>query len=227
MVVVGKRYFDAAKVVDRERLYSVEEAMSLVKELARAKFDETVEMSVRLGVDPRHADQIVRGTVSLPHGTGRTVRILVLARGEKAKEADSAGADFVGAEDLVEKIQGGWLDFDVVVSTPDLMSVVGRLGKVLGPRGLMPNPKAGTVTFEVGEAVKEIKAGKVEFRTDKAGNIHVPIGKASFDTDRLVENFQSVLEALVSAKPEAAKGQYIRGATVSSTMGPGIRVNAG
>ncbi len=223
--MAGKRYTDAAKLVDRERLYDPAEALALVKQMARARFDETVEVAVRLGVDPRHADQMVRGAVVLPHGTGRTVRVLVFAKGEKAKEAEAAGADYVGAEDLVERIQGGWLDFDAAVATPDVMGLVGRLGKILGPRGLMPNPKAGTVTFDVAAAVREIKAGKVEFRTDKAGNVHVPIGKVSFDTDRLVENFRSLMEALVRAKPEGAKGQYIRSVAVSSTMGPGVPVN--
>jgi len=223
--MAGKRYADAAKLVDRERLYDPAEALALVKQLARAKFDETVEVAVRLGVDPRHADQMVRGAVVLPHGTGRAVRVLVFAKGEKAKEAEAAGADYVGAEDLVERIQGGWLDFDAAVATPDVMGLVGRLGKILGPRGLMPNPKAGTVTFDVAAAVREIKAGKVEFRTDKAGNVHVPIGKVSFDTDRLVENFRSLMEALLRAKPEGAKGQYIRSVVVSSTMGPGVPVN--
>jgi len=223
--MAGKRYADAAKLVDRERLYDPAEALALVKQLARAKFDETVEVAVRLGVDPRHADQMVRGAVVLPHGTGRAVRVLVFAKGEKAKEAEAAGADYVGAEDLVERIQGGWLDFDAAVATPDVMGLVGRLGKILGPRGLMPNPKAGTVTFDVAAAVREIKAGKVEFRTDKAGNVHVPIGKVSFDTDRLVENFRSLVEALLRAKPEGAKGQYIRSVVVSSTMGPGVPVN--
>lgn len=222
----GKRYVEAVKLVDPERLYSPAEAMALAKQTAGAKFDEGIDVAVRLGVDPRHADQVVRGAVVLPHGTGRTVRVLVFAKGEKTKEAEAAGADFVGAEDLVEKIQGGWLGFDVAVSTPDMMGVVGKLGKILGPRGLMPNPRTGTVTFDVGDAVKEIKAGKVEFRTDKAGIVHVPIGKASFETEKLVENFESLMEALIKSKPEAAKGQYIRGVGVSATMGPGISVNA-
>lgn len=225
MAGAGKRYTDAAKLVDRERLYETAEALSLARETARAKFDETIDVAVRLGVDPRHADQVVRGAVVLPYGTGRTARVIVFAKGEKAREAEAAGADYVGAEDLAEKIQGGWLDFDAAVATPDMMGLVGRLGKILGPRGLMPNPKTGTVTFNVGDAVREIKAGKVEYRTDKAGIVHVPIGKASFDTDKLVANFNSLMEAIIRSKPEGAKGQYIRSITVSSTMGPGIRIN--
>ncbi len=226
MAGLGKRYSDVAKLVNRDALYDSREALALVKETAKAKFDETIDIAVRLGVDPRHADQVVRGAVVLPHGTGRTVRVVVFAKGEKVKEAQDAGADVVGAEDLVDKIQGGWLEFDAAVATPDMMGLVGRLGKVLGPRGLMPNPKLGTVTFNVGEAVKEIKAGKVEYRTDKNGIVHVPIGKASFDVEKLLANFEAVMEALMRAKPEGAKGQYIRGVTVSSTMGPGIRVNS-
>lgn len=222
----GKRYTDAAKAVDPERVYEAPEAFKLVKEMARAKFDETVDVAVRLGVDPRHADQMVRGAVVLPHGTGRKVRVAVFAKGEKAKEAEAAGADIVGAEDLVEKIQSGWLEFDAAVATPDMMGLVGRLGKVLGPRGLMPNPKAGTVTFDIADAVREIKAGKIEYRTDKAGIVHAPIGKASFAVDKLVENFESLMESLLRAKPEAAKGQYIKSVTVSSTMGPGVKVSA-
>ncbi len=226
MAYRGKRYVDAAKAVDADRLYEPAEALALVKETARAKFDETVDVAVRLGVDPRHADQMVRGAVVLPHGTGRQVRVAVFAKGDKAKQAEAAGADYVGAEDLVEKIQGGWLDFDAEVATTDLMGLVGRLGKVLGPRGLMPNPKAGTVTFDVADAVREIKAGKIEYRVDKAGIVHAPIGKASFDLEKLVANFQALMESLVRAKPEAAKGQYVRSVTVSSTMGPGVKVNA-
>lgn len=221
----GKRYQELAKKVDRTKLYDAAEALSLAKETANAKFDETIEVAVRLGVDPRHADQQVRGTVVLPHGTGKKVCVLVFAKGEKAKEAEEAGADIVGAEELAEKIQGGWLDFDVAVATPDMMSVVGRLGRILGPKGLMPNPKAGTVTFDVARAVQEIKAGKVEYRMDKTAIIHVPIGKASFDYEKLVENYNTLMEALIKAKPAAAKGQYLRSIVVSSTMGPGIKIN--
>lgn len=197
----------------------------MVKRLSFAKFPETVEASVRLGVDPRHADQQVRGTVILPHGTGKTRKVLVFAKGEKAKEAEVAGADFVGAEDIVEKIQGGWLDFDMAIATPDMMGVVGKLGRILGPRGLMPNPKTGTVTFDVERAVKDAKGGKVEYRTDRTGIIHVPIGQVTFDREKLAENLKILLEALVRAKPAAAKGQYLRSITLSSTMGPGVKVN--
>ncbi|GAW92105.1 50S ribosomal protein L1 [Calderihabitans maritimus] len=221
----GKRYLEASKLVDRTTLYEPQEALELVKKTAKAKFDETVEVAVRLGVDPRHADQQVRGTIVLPHGTGKTRTVLVFAKGEKAKEAEEAGADYVGAEDLVEKIQEGWLDFDVAVATPDTMAIVGKLGRILGPRGLMPNPKAGTVTMDVARAVKEIKAGKIEFRVDKAGIIHVPIGKASFEVEKLLENFRALIEALIKARPAAAKGQYVRSISVSSTMGPGIKIN--
>lgn len=222
----GKRYEDAAKLVERGRLYDPEEAVRLVKSVARARFDETVEAAVRLAVDPKHADQVVRGTVVLPHGTGRPVRVLVFAKGEKAKEAEAAGADYVGAEDLIQRIQQeGWTDFDVAVATPDLMGQVGRLGRILGPRGLMPNPKAGTVTFDVARAVKEIKAGKIEFRVDKAGIVHAPIGKASFSEAALLENFAALLDAVVRARPAAVKGQYIRSIALSPTMGPGVRVD--
>jgi large subunit ribosomal protein L1 len=222
----GKRYEDAAKMVDRTRLYDPEEAVRLVKALSRAKFDETVEAALRLSVDPKHADQVVRGTVVLPHGTGRRVRVLVFAKGDKAKEAEAAGADYVGAEDLIQKIQQeGWTDFDVAVATPDLMGQVGRLGRILGPRGLMPNPKAGTVTFDVGRAVREIKAGKIEFRVDKAGIVHAPIGKASFPEQALLENFAALVDAVVRARPAAAKGQYIRTIALSPTMGPSVRVD--
>ena len=220
----GKKYQEARQKIDRTRLYEPTEALKAAKEIASAGFDETVELAVRLGVNPRHADQQVRGTVVLPHGTGKTVKVLVFAKGEKAKEAEEAGADVVGAEELIAKIQEGWLDFDVAVATPDLMGSIGKLGKILGPRGLMPNPKSGTVTFEVAKAIAEIKAGKVEYRTDKAGNVHVPIGKVSFSLEQLVENFYAVMEALVKAKPPAARGQYIKAVTVSTTMGPGIRV---
>lgn len=222
----GKRYEDAAKLVERRRLYEPEEAIRLVKATARAKFDETVEAALRLSVDPKHADQVVRGTVVLPHGTGRPVRVLVFAKGDKAKEAEAAGADYVGAEDLIQKIQGGWTEFDVAVATPDLMGQVGRLGRILGPRGLMPNPKAGTVTFDVGRAVREIKAGKIEFRVDKGGIVHAPIGKASFSEQALLENFAALVDAVVRARPPAAKGQYIRTIALSCTMGPAVRVDS-
>lgn len=222
----GKKYQEALKQVDRQLQYEPVEAIELVKKTAPAKFDETVEVAIKLGVDPRHADQQVRGAVVLPHGTGKTRRVLVFAKGEKIKEAEEAGADFVGAEDMVAKIQQeGWLDFDVAIATPDMMSLVGRLGRILGPRGLMPNPKTGTVTFDVAQAVREVKAGKIEYRVDKAGIIHAPIGRVSFDTQKLVENLRTLYEQLLRVKPAAAKGQYIRGVTVSSTMGPGIRVN--
>lgn len=221
----GKKYKEARKQVDREKLYSPLEALTLVKEIAPARFDETVEVSVKLGVDPRHADQQVRGTVVLPQGTGKQVTVLVLAKGEAAEDAEKAGADYVGAEDLVEKIEGGWLNFDVAIATPDMMRVMGKLGRILGPRGLMPNPKTGTVTMETGRAVKEAKAGKVEYRTDKSGNIHVPLGKVSFEVGKLLDNFQTLINAVVKARPPAAKGQYLRNITVSSSMGPGVRIN--
>ena len=222
----GKRYVEAAKLVDKAATYDVAEAVSLVKKSASAKFDETVEAHIRLGVDSRHADQQVRGAVVLPHGTGKTVRVLVFAKGPKADEAQAAGADFVGAEDLIPKIQNeGWLDFDVVVATPDMMGVVGRLGRVLGPKGLMPNPKAGTVTMDVTKAIEDIKAGKIEYRLDKANIIHVPIGKASFTEEQLTDNFQTLIDAVVKAKPAAAKGQYIKSLVVASTMGPGVKLN--
>ncbi len=221
----GKRYQAVLEKIDRERLYEPREALALVKETASARFDETVEVAVRLGVDPRHADQMVRGSLVLPHGTGKQVRVLVFAKGEHAKVAEEAGADFVGVEELAEKIQQGWLDFDVAIATPDVMRVVGRLGRILGPRGLMPNPKAGTVTFDVARAIREFKAGRVEFRVDKGGIIHLPIGKVSFSTDQLLENFYTLIEALLRAKPAAARGQYLRSITVSSTMGPGIKIN--
>lgn len=221
----GKKYQEAAKLVDKDTLHEVDLAMDLVKKTASAKFDETVEVAIKLGVDPKHADQQLRGAVVLPHGTGRTKRVLVFAKGEKVKEAEDAGADFVGAEELVTKIQGGWADFDVAVATPDMMGLVGRLGKILGPKGLMPNPKVGTVTLDVTRAVNEIKAGKIEYRTDKAGNIHAPVGKVSFDSEKLLENYQTLVETLVKAKPSAAKGQYIRSITFSTTMGPGVKVN--
>ncbi|AZR74708.1 50S ribosomal protein L1 [Anoxybacter fermentans] len=222
----GKRYLEAAKKVDRQKLYEPKEALNLVKELATAKFDESVEVAVKLGVDPKHADQQVRGAVVLPYGTGKDVRVIVFAQGEKAKEAKEAGADFVGAEDLAEKIEKeNWLDFDVAIATPDMMRVVGRLGRILGPRGLMPNPKVGTVTMDIGKAVQEAKAGKIEYRVDRTSIVHVPIGKASFPVEHLVENFKTVLNALIKAKPAAAKGRYLRSIAVSSTMGPGIKID--
>ena len=225
MAKFGKKYQEAAKLVEVDKLYEVAEAFELVKKIVTAKFDETVEVAVKLGVDPKHADQQVRGAVVLPHGTGKSKSVLVFAKGEKAKEAEAAGADVVGAEELVQKIQGGWTDFDVAVATPDMMGLVGRLGKILGPRGLMPNPKVGTVTLDVTRAINEIKAGKIEYRTDKAGNIHAPIGKGSFESAKLLENFQTLIDTLNKAKPSAAKGQYMRAITVSTTMGPGIKIN--
>jgi large subunit ribosomal protein L1 len=222
----GKKYLAARNLVDRMRRYDLAEALSLVKKTHPAKFDETVEMVVRLGVDPRHADQMVRSSVVMPNGIGKVARVVVFAKGEKEKEALDAGADYVGAEDLVAKIQQeGWLDFDRAVATPDMMSLVGRLGKILGPRGLMPNPKSGTVTFEVGRVVREIKAGKVEFRVDKAGIIHAPVGRVSFSDEALVENARAIIDALIRLKPASSKGQYIKGIAVSSTMGPGIKVD--
>ncbi|MDP9728490.1 50S ribosomal protein L1 [Alicyclobacillus tolerans] len=226
MAKKSKRMLEAAKLIDRSQLYDASEALGLVKQTATAKFDETVEVAVRLGVDPKKQDQQVRGAVVLPHGTGKTVRVLVFAKGDKAKEAEAAGADHVGDDDLIQKISQGWLDFDVAIATPDMMGAVGRLGRVLGPKGLMPNPKTGTVTFEVGRAVQESKAGKIEYRLDKAGIVHVPIGKVSFEVSALLGNFQTLLDALQKAKPSGAKGQYIRSITVASTMGPGVRVNA-
>lgn len=220
----GKKYQDAAKLIEANKVYTPAEAMELVKKTATAKFDETIELHVRLGVDPKHADQQIRGALVLPNGTGKTKRVLVFAKGEKVQEAEAAGADFVGSDEIVTKILGGWLDFDVAVATPDMMAAVGRLGKVLGPRGLMPNPKLGTVTMDVKKAISEIKAGQVEYRTDKAGNIHVPIGKASFDADRLRENYQAVIDTLVRVKPASAKGQYIRSLTVVATMGPSVPI---
>ena len=222
----GKKYTEAAKLVDRATQYDVAEAISLVKKTAVAKFDETVEAHIRLGVDGRHADQQVRGAVVLPHGTGKTVRVLVFAKGDKVAEAEAAGADFVGGEELIPRIQNeGWFDFDVVVATPDMMGVVGRLGRVLGPKGLMPNPKAGTVTMDVTKAVNDIKAGKIEYRLDKANIIHCTVGKASFTEEQLTENFNTLMDAIIKAKPASAKGTYMKSVTVTSTMGPGIKVN--
>lgn len=222
----GKRYVEAAKLVDRTATYDVTEAVELVKKSASAKFDETIEAHIRLGVDGRHADQQVRGAVVLPHGTGKTVRVLVFAKGDKVAEAEAAGADFVGGDELIPKIQNeGWLDFDVVVATPDMMGVVGRLGRVLGPKGLMPNPKAGTVTMDVAKAIADIKAGKIEYRLDKSNIIHVPVGKASFTEAQLADNFQTLIDAINKAKPVSAKGQYLKSVTISSTMGPGVKLN--
>lgn len=221
----GKAYKEAIAKIDKNNLYDPAEAIKLVKEMATAKFDETVEAHVKLGVDPRHADQQVRGTVSLPHGTGKTLKVLVFAKGEKVKEAQQAGADYVGAEDLEEKIKGGWFDFDVAVATPDMMSVVGKLGKILGPRGLMPNPKAGTVTFDIDRTIKELKAGRIEYRVDKTSIVHVPIGRVSFDVEKLQDNLNTFAEALIKAKPAAAKGQYMKSVNICSTMGPGVKIN--
>ena len=221
----GKKYRAALERFDRQHLYSPAEAVPLVKELAPAKFDETVELAVRLGVDPRKADQIVRGTLTLPAGTGRTARVVAFAQGDAAAEARAAGADEVGADDLVAKIEGGFLDFDVAIATPDMMGQVGKLGRVLGPRGLMPNPKTGTVTTDVGKAVADFKGGRVEYRTDKVGNVHVRVGKVSFTTEQLLQNVHAVIEELMRAKPAAAKGRYLRGVTLSSTMGPGVRID--
>ena len=222
---IGKKYKESAALVEKTKLYDPDEAVALVCQTAKAKFDETIELHIRLGVDSRHADQQVRGAIVLPNGTGKTVRTLVFARGDKATAAQEAGADYVGAEDLAAKIQGGWVDFDVVIATPDMMGVIGRLGKVLGPKGLMPNPKAGTVTPDVARAVKEAKAGKIEYRLDKTNIIHCPIGKASFGPDKINENFQALIGAVIKAKPAAAKGQYIKSCVLASTMGPGIKIN--
>lgn len=222
----GKRYVEAAKLVDKTQVYDIPEAVTLVKKTASAKFDETVEAHLRMGLDGRHADQQIRGAVVLPHGTGKTVKVLVFAKGEKIDEAQAAGADYVGGEELIPKIQNeGWLDFDVVVATPDMMGVVGRLGRVLGPKGLMPNPKAGTVTPDVTKAVNDIKAGKIEYRLDKNNIIHVPVGKVSFTEEQLADNFQALIDEIIKVKPSAAKGQYLRSVTLSSTMGPGVKIN--
>lgn len=225
MAKKSKKMQEALKKVDAAKAYSVEEAVALAKETNIAKFDATVEVSYKLNVDPKKADQQIRGAVVLPNGTGKTQTVLVFAKGEKAKEAEAAGADFVGDDDMVQKIQGGWFDFDVVVATPDMMATVGKLGRVLGPKGLMPNPKTGTVTMDVTKAVNEVKAGKVTYRVDKAGNVHVPIGKVSFEDDKLVENFKTIHETLVKAKPSAAKGQYMKNISVTTTFGPGIHVD--
>ena len=222
----GKNYKDSAKLIDRAALYEVTDALALVPQTAKAKFDETVEVHIKLGVDGRHADQQVRGAIVLPHGTGKSKKVLVFAKGEKAKEAENAGADYVGAEEMAQRIQQeNWFDFDVVVATPDMMGVVGRLGKILGPKGLMPNPKSGTVTMDVEKALQEIKAGKVEYRLDKTNIIHTPIGKVSFGAEKLTDNFNALIEAVLKAKPAAAKGQYVRSVTVATTMGPGVKIN--
>jgi len=222
--MAGKKYAAAAAQIDRNKKYSLDEAVGLVKKVAYAKFDETVEVTMELGVDPRKADQMVRGTVVLPHGLGKSKIICVIASGEKQKEAEAAGADIVGGDELVDKIKGGWLEFDAVIATPDMMRGVGQLGKILGPRGLMPNPKTGTVTFEIAKAIQETKAGKVEFRVDKTGVIHAPVGKVSFDHDKLVDNAKTIVDAVLKAKPSTAKGKYVKGANVCSTMGPGVRI---
>ncbi len=223
----GKKYQESAKLIDKAKLYETEEALDMVCKTSKAKFDETVEVHIKLGVDSRHADQQVRGAVVLPHGTGKTIRTLVFAKGDKAKDAEAAGADYVGAEDMVAKITSeNWFEFDVVIATPDMMGVIGRLGKVLGPKGLMPNPKAGTVTMDVAKAVEEAKAGKIEYRLDKQNIIHCPVGKASFGAQKLAENFDTLIGAVIKAKPAAAKGQYIKSCAVASTMGPGVKVNA-
>ena len=223
---MGKKYIESAKLIDNNTLYNPDEAIDLSIKTAKANFDETIELHVRLGIDPRHADQQVRGAVVLPNGTGKKVRVLVFAKGEKAKEAEAAGADFVGAEELVQKIQSeNWFDYDVVVATPDMMGVVGRIGRILGPKGLMPNPKSGTVTFDVTKAINEIKAGKVEYRVDKTAIVHVQIGKKSFGNEKLKENFHALMDALIKAKPAASKGQYVKSVSNSSTMGPGVKIN--
>lgn len=222
----GKKYLEAVKQVDRDKLYEAREAVSLLKKVSYVKFDPTIELHLRLGVDPRHADQMVRGTAVLPHGTGKTVRILVFAQGDKAREAEEAGADFVGSADLVKQINEGWLGFDVAIATPDMMQSVGRLGKILGRRGLMPNPKAGTVTFDLARTIREVRSGRVEFRVDRAGLIHVPIGKLSFDEGRISDNLAAMLEAIVAAKPSGVKGQYVKTITLASSMSPGIHLDA-
>jgi large subunit ribosomal protein L1 len=225
MAKKSKRQLEAEKLVDRTKAYAAEEAVSVLKELPKANFDETAEVSFRLGVDPKKADQQIRGAMVLPHGTGKTQRVLVFAKGDKAKEAEAAGADYVGETEFIEKINGGWFDFDVIVATPDMMAEVGKLGRILGPRGLMPNPKTGTVTFEVEKAVNEIKAGKVEYRVDKQSNVHVPFGKVSFDNAKLLENLEAIIDQIVKVKPQSAKGTYLKNVSVSSTMGPGIKLD--
>jgi large subunit ribosomal protein L1 len=225
MAKTGKKYSEAWKKIDREKKYDMDEALELLPQVTFAKFDETVELALRLGVDPRHADQMVRGSVPLPNGLGKTVKVLVFAKGQKEKEAEEAGADFIGAEDMIEKIQKGWLDFDKAIATPDMMGAVSKLGKILGPRGLMPNPKVGTVTFEIGKTVKEMKAGRVEFRVDKAGNLHIPVGKIGFGKEKIIENINSLIDAVVRSKPQSSKGTYIKGIAVCTTMSPGIKVD--
>lgn len=225
MAKSGKKYTEARNKIDSEKKYALGDALGLVIDNAYAKFDESVDVALRLGVDPRHADQMVRGSVVLPHGTGKTTRVLVFAKGEKDKEAKDAGADFVGADDLAEKIQGGWLEFDKVIATPDLMGVVGKLGKVLGPRGLMPNPKLGTVTFDVAKAVSDMKAGRVDFRVDKVGIVHCSVGKVSFGRDKILDNLKALFEIIMKLKPSSSKGTYLKGVAVSSTMGPGVRID--
>ncbi len=224
-MALAKKYVEARKKIDREKRYEMDEALDLLPQVAYAKFDETVELALRLGVDPRHADQMVRGSVALPNGLGKSVRVLVFAKGEKEKEAQESGADVVGAEDLIEKIQKGWMEFDKAIATPDVMGMVSKLGKILGPRGLMPNPKVGTVTFDIAKTVKEMKAGRVEFRVDKAGNLHVPVGKISFGKDKLLENLNSLLDAVIRLKPPTSKGTYVKGMAISTTMSPGIKVD--
>jgi large subunit ribosomal protein L1 len=220
----GKRYLEAKEKIDRNNRYDLEEGLKLLKETAKPKFDESVDMAIRLGVNPKHADQMVRGTVALPHGVGKAVKVLVFAKGEKEKEAKEAGADIVGAEDLVEKITGGWTDFDKAIATPDMMGMVGRLGKILGPRGLMPNPKVGTVTFEIGRAVQELKAGRVEFKVDKSGIVHTTVGKISFDFEKLKDNVMTLMDVIIRAKPASSKGTYLKSVAISTTMGPGIKL---
>ncbi|MDP2892358.1 MAG: 50S ribosomal protein L1 [Bacillota bacterium] len=223
----GKNYQESLKLIDRMKLYDPQEAVEMVQKTAKAKFDETIEASIRLGVDPRHADQQVRGAVVLPHGTGKKIKVLVFAKGDKAKEAEQAGADFIGAEEIVEKIQKeNWFDFDVCVATPDMMGIIGRIARILGPKGLMPNPKSGTVTIDVAKAIKDIKAGKVEYRVDKTSIIHVPVGRASFGAEKLLENLTMLMEAVIKAKPASSKGTYLKSVVISSTMGPGIKINA-
>ena len=225
MAKLSKKYAEAEEKIDRERRYDMDEALSILPQIKYAKFDETVELALRLGVDPRHADQMVRGSVALPNGLGKQVKVLVFAKGQKEKEAQEAGADYVGAEDFVEKIQKGWLDFDKTIATPDIMGVVSKLGKILGPRGLMPNPKVGTVTFDIAKTVKEMKAGRVEFRVDKAGNLHVPVGKISFGKEKILENINSLLETVIRLKPSSSKGTYIKGMAICTTMSPGIKID--
>lgn len=227
MAKAGKKYTEARNKIDREKRYDMEEALSLLPQVSFVKFDETVEVAMRLGVDPRHADQMVRGSVALPHGLGKKVRVLVFAKGQKEKEAQDAGADFVGAEDMIEKIQKGWTDFDKTIATPDMMGQVSKLGKILGPRGLMPNPKVGTVTFDIAKTVKELKAGRVEFRVDKAGNLHVPVGKVSFGKEKLMDNLNSLIDAVTRLKPASSKGTYVKGIAISTSMSPGIKIDPG